>query len=305
VQSDQDTHSAQWLLDDLRDEWWDHDHLRLIAARLGLDRVRSVLDVGCGIGHWTFLLASVLDPDTQLTGVDWEPRWIRDATSRAEERGGSDRFRFLEGDATELDFEDASFDLVTCQTLLMHVADPRAAIRELLRVTKPGGLVLASEPNNLTASVMRSSTNLDAPIEDMVESVRFVLTCERGKAALGEGVDSIGNLVPGYLAQAGAVAIQTFISDKTHAVYPPYNSDRQQALCAFLAEGPGRTYWPREKSKRYFLAGGGTEDEFDRAWEREAADSRRVAAAVQAATFHTTGGFILYLTAGRRVSGSR
>ena len=43
-----------------RDHWWNSDFLQLIAKRWRLDAVQSVLDVGCGVGHWGMLLASVM-----------------------------------------------------------------------------------------------------------------------------------------------------------------------------------------------------------------------------------------------------
>jgi SAM-dependent methyltransferase len=298
----EEAHSSQWLFEELRDYLWNRDHVRLIASRLGLQDVGSMLDVGCGVGHWTFLLASVLPPDVQVVGVDSEPQWIEEAAARAERLGVSDRFDFLCGDATDLDFPDAVFDLVTCQTLLMHMADPRATVGELLRVTKPGGFVMFSEPNSLSALLVLSSANAEAPIEEFVELVRFGLRCERGKAALGEGNDSVGNLLPGYLADHGAVDIQTFACDKTHGLHPPYASSEQQALREYYLEGPDTMLWPREKAQRYFLAGGGSEAEFEAGWEARLAECARDAAAITAGTFHSVGGFSLYLTAARRPS---
>jgi SAM-dependent methyltransferase len=129
---------------DLRDYWWNLDHLELCAKRLGLDAVRSVLDVGAGVGHWGRLLGHVLPPDATVVGIDREPRWIEEATRRAVEAGVGDRYSYQQTSAEALPFEDASFDLVTCQTVLIHVADPRKVIREMVRVTKPGGLVFLS-----------------------------------------------------------------------------------------------------------------------------------------------------------------
>jgi 2-polyprenyl-3-methyl-5-hydroxy-6-metoxy-1,4-benzoquinol methylase len=295
-----DAHSAQWLFDELRDYLWNRDHLQLIASRLGLEKVGSVLDVGCGVGHWTFLLASVLRPDVQVVAVDSELRWVEEAAARAERGGVAERFDFRVGDARELDFPDAAFDLVTCQTLLMHMSDPRATVTELLRVTKPGGFVMFSEPNSLSALLVLSSANAGAPIDEFVELVRFGLTCERGKAALGEGNDSVGNLLPGYLADLGATEIQTFACDKTHGLHPPYASSEQQALRDYFLEGPDTMLWPREKARRFFQAGGGNEEDFEAGWNARLEECARDAAAIIAGTFHSVGGFALYLTAARR-----
>jgi ubiquinone/menaquinone biosynthesis C-methylase UbiE len=172
-------HSAEWF-GELRDHWWNHDQLQLIATRVRLANVQRVLDVGCGVGHWAFVVTSLLPPDVRLIGMDREPDWVREATRRAERYGLDGRVSFREGDAAALEFDEASFDLVTCQTLLIHVPDPQAVIGEMLRVTKPGGLLLVSEPNNIASFLVRSSANADASVEETLDLLRFVLTCEGG-----------------------------------------------------------------------------------------------------------------------------
>jgi ubiquinone/menaquinone biosynthesis C-methylase UbiE len=293
-------HSAQWLADANRDFYWNRDQLQLVADRLGLRTISTMLDVGCGQGHWTFLLGSVLPTDVEVRGVDQEPKWVRSARARAEELELTDRFRFDAGDVMKLGLPDATFDLVTCQTLLMHLDDPLAALRELFRVTKPGGTILCAEPNSLSAYVMLSSTNVDEPVDELLDLYRFGLLCGRGKAALGEGNDSIGNLLPGYLAGLGAVDVQSFACDKTHTLHPPYASEEQQVLRDYYLSGAEHMLWPRATAKRYFLAGGGTEPEFDTAWERRERECARDADAILQNRFHISGGWMLYLIAGRR-----
>ena len=134
----------------------------------------------------------------------------------------------------------------------------------------------------------------------MLDLVRFGLTCERGKAALGEGNDSIGNLLPGYLAEAGAVDVQSFACDKTHALYPPYASEEQQALRGYYLGGIEKMLWPREKAKRYFLAGGGSAAEFEASWARREAECERDAQAIREERFHILGSWVVYLIAARR-----
>jgi ubiquinone/menaquinone biosynthesis C-methylase UbiE len=292
-----DLHSAAYF-GAQRDFWWNGDFLRLMAERLELVGVRHVLDVGAGLGHWGHSLAAVLSPDTTVVGIERERAWVEEARRRA----ASDRFRYEEGVAEALPFEDASFDLVTCQTVLIHVADPRAVIREMLRVTKPGGLVLAVEPNNRMAMLLGTSVNAGATIDQLVGLVRFGLTCERGKKALGEGDSSVGDLVPGLLAQEGAVAVEVFLSDKPSVLVPPYESEDQQALSSHYLEEAARGGfgWSREEARRYFVAGGGAESEFEREWECRTSESAEAAEAVADGTFHTAGGSLMYLVSGRR-----
>jgi SAM-dependent methyltransferase len=294
-------HSAEFFGPE-RDFWWNLDHLELIASRLGLDAVGSVLDVGCGVGHWGRLLSLVLPADATIAGVDREPSWVLEASTRAQRSGLAERFSYQEGSAEALPFPDASFDLVTCQTLLMHVDSPRAVIEEMLRVTKPGGLVLAAEPNNRVWAVVDTSISAGATVEERVELIRFALTCEHGKIALGEGNNSVGDLIPGYLAEHGAIDVQTFIADKPAALVPPYGTEGQQALRDYVMREveQGTAGWTREDAQRYFVAGGGSPESFDAAWERRLAERRREATALIDGSFHTAGGVLLYVIAGRK-----
>ena len=97
-----------------------------------------VLDVGCGTGYFTRILAR----DTKnafFTGVDMEDVLIAHARQKACEEGLD--ITFLEGDALHLDFPDNSFDVVTIHTFLTSVEDPEKAFSEMKRVVKPGGLI--------------------------------------------------------------------------------------------------------------------------------------------------------------------
>lgn len=297
-------HSAEFFGPE-RDHWWNLDHLRLIASRLGLDRVRTVLDVGSGVGHWGRLLSQALPAEARITGVDREPAWVLEATRRADGAGLGDRFRYEEGTAEALAFPDGSFDLVSCQTLLIHTVSPRAVIGEMLRVAKPGGLVIAAEPNSRASELVDTSTTAGEPVEEMLDRVRFLLTCERGKLALGEGNNSIGDLVPGYLAEQGALDVQTYMSDRPAALVPPYDSAEQHDRGDYvIREAANGTWgWGRDDALRYFLAGGGSPDSFDAIWERRLGERRRDAGAVADRSFHTAGGTFLYLIAGRKRSG--
>ncbi len=294
-------HSAAYF-DAVRDYWWNLDHLGLMATRLHLGDVRSVLDVGAGLGHWGRTLAMVLSGDATVVGVDREPAWVSEASRLADQRGVTGQCRYQLGIAEELAFADASFDLVTCQTLLIHVPDPRAVLREMLRVTKPGGLVLLAEPSNFASQAIGSSVTAECSIEEVIDRIRFALTCERGKEALGEGNVSVGDLLPGYLAELGAQHVQTFMSDKAAAMYPPYASQEQQELRAAELENASleQWVWPKNQAKRYFLAGRGTTEQFEAGWARRLNENQRTAAAITASTFHGAGGAVHYVIAGRR-----
>lgn len=105
-------------------------------VRPGMDLV----DVGCGSGGTIAIPAALLG--ARVTGVDVTPELFGDALRRAAEAGVE--VDWMEGDAADLPLEDESFDRVLSTFGHMFAADQAAAGRELVRVCRPGGLIVAA-----------------------------------------------------------------------------------------------------------------------------------------------------------------
>lgn len=101
------------------------------------------LDLGCGQGNTTRLLAEVLRP-AECVGLDYDANLVSQATAHPDNPAG---VSFIHGDASALQFADGAFDVVFTRYLLVHMLDPIAVIREMLRVASPGGTVIAFEPD--------------------------------------------------------------------------------------------------------------------------------------------------------------
>jgi len=106
----------------------------------GLAGGRDVLDVACGVGYGSSVLARA--GARRVLGVDVSPAAVDEARERA-----GDLADFVVGDLHNLPCEDRSFDLVTCFETIEHVADPGRAVDELRRVLRSDGLLLLSSPN--------------------------------------------------------------------------------------------------------------------------------------------------------------
>jgi SAM-dependent methyltransferase len=101
----------------------------------------SLLDVGCGPGTITVELAGILASGT-VVGVDAAPQALAAARDHARD---TRNVRFEQADVYHLPYPDEAFDVVYAHQVLQHLADPIAALREMRRVTKRGGLVAARD----------------------------------------------------------------------------------------------------------------------------------------------------------------
>ncbi len=99
----------------------------------------SVLDVGSGTGALAFALAEAI-PSVQVTGVDPSSAYVRYAQARTP----GDRVRFAVGDAQSLQIPDASVDKTLSLLVMNFIPDSVKALREMIRVTRPGGVVAAA-----------------------------------------------------------------------------------------------------------------------------------------------------------------
>ena len=115
---------------------------RPILERIQLRPGARVLDLGCGQGNATRMLAEVYSP-AECVGLEYDESLVKYARAHPD---NPPSVRFEQGDATRLPYPDDSFDLVFTRYLLVHLADPTAVIREMLRVAG-NGYVVAYEPD--------------------------------------------------------------------------------------------------------------------------------------------------------------
>ncbi|MGI5441341.1 methyltransferase domain-containing protein [Streptomyces shenzhenensis] len=106
-------------------------------AALAVKGGERALDVGAGTGSQTRELAAAVGPEGLALGVEPNPG----LRAVAEERSADTRARFTHGDALALPVPDASVDVVWCERVLQHLAEPDRAVAEMARVLRPGGRV--------------------------------------------------------------------------------------------------------------------------------------------------------------------
>jgi ubiquinone/menaquinone biosynthesis C-methylase UbiE len=187
-----------------------------------------LLDVGCGTGHDTRALATAAGPDGVAIGVDASAVMLKAARTR----GGS----YLQADARALPYDDGVFDGTRIDRVLQHVAGPEEAVDELARVTRPGGRIVAIDPDQETLIADVSDPELLRKIKDF-----------RRDRNICNG--TIGRQLPRLFRQVGLVDVDceaaTLVLDDPHDAF-------------------GFTTWPRLMHVDGLL----TDDEVAR-WEAE------------------------------------
>lgn len=126
------------LEDEHRIFLWEQQIRRALNGRI----CRHVLDVGCGPGFFSVLLARL---GYEVTAVDYTENMLAEARKNAAHYGVDIDFRRM--DAQKLDFEDGIFDLVISRNVLWNLEQPEQAYREWLRVLKPNGTVMNFDGN--------------------------------------------------------------------------------------------------------------------------------------------------------------
>jgi ubiquinone/menaquinone biosynthesis C-methylase UbiE len=172
----------------------------LPELRAGMD----LLDLGCGPGTITLDLAARVAPGT-VVGIDVAEEVIAQADARRRETGAAN-VSFATGDAYALDVEDASFDVVHAHQVLQHLTAPVAALQEIRRVLRPGG-VLAVRDSDYGAFVW-------APVDPLLD--RWLDLYHR-VTARNEAEADAGRFLFGWVQAAGFADVRASSSTWTFA----------------------------------------------------------------------------------------
>lgn len=201
--------------------------LRNIIADLHLRTNQHVLDMACGSGMYTTWLAEHVAPYGTVTGVDSSSRTLQIAQNHAQHSPQREQIRFQQGDMSQLPFNYAIFDLVWCAQRLHSLADPRSALQELIRVTRPGGTVVIFEHDLLHPPVLSWPPELELALR---QAQHKVLQREGGETAANSGGRDLYRL----FIEAGLqdCSVTPYSSSRS----APLAADERLFLCAYLTE---------------------------------------------------------------------
>ena len=123
----------------------------------GIEPGQRILDVGCGVGDWAILFKKMAGKNGYVAGIAPTAYFIEASKKNAQAAGVEVDFRL--GNMETLQFDDNSFDIVTCFAVMMNVQDPdkMAGLKDMFRVLKPGRKMivydLAKPPKSLMLPV--------------------------------------------------------------------------------------------------------------------------------------------------------
>jgi ubiquinone/menaquinone biosynthesis C-methylase UbiE len=109
--------------------------------RLPLSPPCRVLALGCGTGVEVRALKRMVDPQVTVVGIDHSSALVERARAETADEGLSENVEYLIGDAHDLPYSAAEFDVVMLHTLISHVDDPGRVLAEARRVLRPAGTI--------------------------------------------------------------------------------------------------------------------------------------------------------------------
>lgn len=158
--------------------------LRRIAADVATTSSEGarVLEIGCGPGHLSIMLA--LRHGLDVIGLDLDPAMVERARANAFRMtsGGGRSPSFMVGDVASLAFPDASFDVVVSTLSMHHWADPKAGLAAIARVLRPGGRSLVWD---LRPGAVAFHRNVPDPLEVTREAPLRLVTAATWRWPLG------------------------------------------------------------------------------------------------------------------------
>ena len=221
----------------------------------GLRSGMKVLDIGSGTGEVATTAADLVGPEGSVVGVDVNPEILETARERAS-AAGFENVEFIAGDARALDLGN-DYDALIGRLVLMYMADPADALKQLATRVRPGGVAAFQEADfNIYRSMHRPETPVANKLIDWVIEV-----FERAGAHVGMGFDLYRTFVEAGLpapymhfeapvggpGELGRVSVrrgqfrQPAAAPRAVSGSPP----RRRSMSAPWRTGCGRKWWRR------------------------------------------------------------
>jgi len=208
---------------------------------------QKIVDVGCGLGDFTRFLARISNGNANVLGIDSNEKSIRTAIADTMKEGLF-QVSYKVGDVYKLPLDDGYADLTCCRTLLMHLKEPLAAIKEMARVTRTNGSIVAVERGKMVAYYDPNDEHYSTIAEQEYESFVNGIRRLEGKEFW------IGERLPGIFQKAGLSNIKAEIQADAWLNTDPRR--RLKDVKAHLRFDYSIFKERRRRDRKYLLAGG-------------------------------------------------
>lgn len=280
------------------------DTIEKLAAWMGLRQGMTVVDVGCGLGYLGYTYWPYFGKGGWYIGVDREGRLIRETRRASREWATAGRADFVTGNVYNMPIPDNIADWVICQTLMEHLAEPEKALAEMIRIAKPGGIIVCQEPDQVSTlwgNYYSSLTELD--VEDILLLARIAILFNKGRMMLGLGDWAVGSKMPHMMVKQGLDEVDVRINDRVLFLEPPYEGTlKQHQLDNIKKQNLDRERRAAlmDKMEECFLAGGGKPDDYARyrkISDRQIDELRRQ---IEARSYYICASGDIYFSRGRK-----
>jgi ubiquinone/menaquinone biosynthesis C-methylase UbiE len=183
--------------------WVKQQHREFLQLRPAM----RIVDIGCGTGDFTRHIVRVAPGKCQALGIDSRFSSLIAAQLETRRAGLSNRISYKQADVYNLPVADDYADLTCCRSVLMHLQDPLQAVKEMIRITRRGGLVAAEEPSQMISLY-------DPDDEDFAKLVREIYPLYHEGIRKLEGRDyEIGERLPTIFREAGLGEIRAELQE--------------------------------------------------------------------------------------------
>ncbi len=221
------------------------DYLEFLVSKVWrIDRhPLKIVEFGCGYGRFASMLLPLVASGSSYTGFDSAAALV----SKGKEIFAESPYTisFVRGDVHHAPLRDGQFDVTIAHLVLMHSPDPEGALCEMIRVTRPGGMLITCDAN-------RNGNNALLHIDETNEQENSHLDLFQAvnrSIRRDTGVDyNIGMKMPVMMHRLGLENVQARMSDSVALFFPPMDTpEKEQIFRAMCSEGLG--YQPTDEAE--------------------------------------------------------
>jgi SAM-dependent methyltransferase len=221
------------------------DYLEFLVSKVWrIDRhPLKIAEFGCGYGRFASMLLPLVASGSSYTGFDSAAALV----SKGKEIFAESPYTisFVRGDVHHAPLRSGYFDVTIAHLVLMHSPDPERALREMIRVTRPGGMLITCDAN-------RNGNNALLHIDETNEQENShpeLFQAVNRSIRRDSGVDyNIGMKMPVLMRRLGLENVQARMSDSVVLLFPPMDTpEKEQIFRALCSEGLG--YQPTDEAE--------------------------------------------------------